>query len=79
MQIKDGTAYITDAGMCGPEDSVLGREAGAVLKKFYLGMPVRFPVAGFPVVAQGVLLDVDKESGKALNAVRWEKHVSSLV
>ncbi len=78
LSVAEGTAYITDVGMCGPEDSILGRKPEAVLRKFHLGIPVRFPVGGFPVVIQGVLVDVDKANGRAINAERWEKHVPSV-
>ncbi len=76
LSIDEGTAYMTDVGMCGPKHSILGREPDAVLKKFHLGIPVRFPVAKFPVIVQGVLVDVNKENGEAVKAVRWEKNVS---
>lgn len=62
-----GTAYITDLGMTGPIDSVIGRELAPVLKKFTTGMPSKFDVAKGPAVLQGVLIDIDRASGKALS------------
>jgi 2',3'-cyclic-nucleotide 2'-phosphodiesterase len=49
-----GTAYITDLGMTGPSDSVLGRALGPVMKKFMTGMPAKFDIAEGPTVAEGV-------------------------
>lgn len=60
-----GTAYLTDAGMCGPDDSVLGREVDSVLWRFRTGMPTRFPIAKGPVRLCGVMVDVDAETGHA--------------
>jgi len=65
-----GTAYLTDAGMCGPEDSVLGRDIESVLWRFRTGMPTRFPIAKGPVRLCGVLLDVDQETGRAIEITR---------
>src|SRR5439155_10788762 len=43
--LPKGTAYISDAGMCGPHDSVLGRDVEAVIKRFVTGMPQKLEVA----------------------------------
>ena len=61
-----GTAYLTDAGMCGPDDSVLGREIDSVLWRFRTGMPTRFPIAKGPVRLCGAIVDVELKTGKAL-------------
>lgn len=58
--LPGGTAYITDLGMTGPSDSVIGREPEPVLHKFITGMPRRFEVASGPAVLQGVMIDVDR-------------------
>ena len=65
-----GTAYLTDAGMCGPDDSVLGRDIESVLWRFRTGMPTRFPIAKGPVRLSGVVVDVDAETGMALKIKR---------
>ena len=57
--LKDGTAYITDLGMTGPTNSVIGTEAEAVIEKFRTKMPVRFRVAEGDVEAQGALFTLD--------------------
>jgi 2',3'-cyclic-nucleotide 2'-phosphodiesterase len=61
-----GTGYLTDAGMCGPEESVLGRSIESVVWRFKSSMPTRFPVAKGPVRLCGVIVDVDAESGRCL-------------
>jgi metallophosphoesterase (TIGR00282 family) len=63
--LPGGTAYITDVGMCGPTESVIGVKKELVLRRFLTHMPVKFEVAGGPVVVQGALVDVDPESGRA--------------
>jgi metallophosphoesterase (TIGR00282 family) len=67
--LPDGTAYITDAGMCGPSDSVIGVDKKAVLRRFLTQMPVKFDVAPGPAVLQGVIIEVDADSGRA-SAIR---------
>ena len=62
---EKGTAYITDLGMTGPKDSILGREVEPVLKKFITGVPHRFDVAKKDPVLEGVIIDVNMHSGKA--------------
>lgn len=59
-----GTGYLTDAGMCGPEESILGRSIESVVWRFKSGMPTRFPVAKGPVRLCGVIVDVDVETGR---------------
>ncbi|MEO0510645.1 MAG: TIGR00282 family metallophosphoesterase [Verrucomicrobiota bacterium] len=63
--LPEGTAYLTDAGMCGPYDSVLGREKSEVIATFRDGMKRRFPVADKDVRISGCLIDVDPGSGLA--------------
>src|SRR5438445_7013344 len=57
-----GTAYITDVGMTGPHDSVIGMEKTPILRRFLDGLPARFEVGSGNVQMNTVLLDVD-ESG----------------
>jgi 2',3'-cyclic-nucleotide 2'-phosphodiesterase len=66
--LPKGTAYISDVGMCGPHDSVLGRDVSAVVKRFLIQMPQRLEVASGDVVLCGVLLDIDDSVGHA-NAI----------
>lgn len=65
-----GTAYITDLGMTGPYDSVIGVEKEIILKRFTTGMPSRFETAkGDPRFA-AALIDVDEQSGRARSIER---------
>jgi calcineurin-like phosphoesterase len=59
-----GTAFITDAGMTGPHESVIGVEADLAIKRMRTGMPVRFTTAQGGVRIEGVLVDCD-DSGRA--------------
>jgi len=68
-----GTAYLSDAGMCGPEESVLGRSIESVVWRFRTGLPTRFPVAKGPVRLCGLVVDVDPGSGRALAARRFNE------
>ena len=61
-----GTGYLTDAGMCGPDESVLGRSIESVVWRFKSGMPTRFPIAKGPVRLCGVIVEVDLENGACL-------------
>jgi 2',3'-cyclic-nucleotide 2'-phosphodiesterase len=63
--LPKGTAYLTDAGMCGPHDSVLGRDVSAVLRKFLTQMPQKLEVATGNVILCGVIVDVNEETGLA--------------
>ena len=65
-----GTGYLTDAGMCGPEDSVLGRSVESVVWRFKTGLPTRFPVAKGPVRLCGAIVDVDPATGTCLSVRR---------
>jgi hypothetical protein len=61
-----GTAFLCDAGMCGPCESILGREIGPIIERFLTSRPSTFPVARGPVKVQGALLDIDETTGRAL-------------
>lgn len=68
-----GTGYLTDAGMCGPEESILGRCVESVVWRFKSSMPTRFPVAKGPVRLCGVTIDADLASGKCLKIERFSE------
>ncbi len=63
--LPGGTAFLCDAGMCGPVDSILGREAEPVITKFLNAMPSRFPVARGMSQACGVVVEIDPSTGRA--------------
>lgn len=64
--LPNGTAYITDAGMCGPVQSVLGIEPELTIRKFKTNLPVKFENAGGEYALNGVLIEIDEKSGKAI-------------
>lgn len=72
--LPGGTAFLTDAGMCGPTESVIGARPTAVVERFVTRLPGGFPVASGPAVVQGVIVDLDCSTGKAL-AVRRVREV----
>ncbi|MGA9172769.1 MAG: TIGR00282 family metallophosphoesterase, partial [Thermoactinomyces sp.] len=63
--LPKGTGYLTDVGMVGPADGVIGMEKSAVIKRFLTQMPVRFEVAKGQARFNAVLIDLDKQSKKA--------------
>lgn len=65
-----GTAYITDVGMTGPVDSIIGVKKEQVLHRFLLNTPVKFEVADGPAVVCAVVLEIDTQTGKALSIKR---------
>ena len=68
--LPGGTAYITDMGMSGPYDSVIGIEKETVIKKFLDQMPARFEVASGDVRLCAVLIEADPETGHASSIQR---------
>lgn len=63
--LPGGTAYITDVGMTGPEDSIIGVKPERVLQKFVTGLPARFEAAEGPAALHAVVLDLDEATGQA--------------
>jgi 2',3'-cyclic-nucleotide 2'-phosphodiesterase len=73
QKIRNGfTAYITDVGMTGSCDSVLGRRKEDILERLLTNMPVRFNLAKGDVRIQGIILDIDPETGRAISIERVE-------
>jgi hypothetical protein len=68
-----GTAYLTDAGMCGPYDSVIGRNVDNVLERFLTNLPVRFEVADKNIKLSGAVVDIDEKTGRANSITRVQK------
>ncbi|MEI6563995.1 MAG: TIGR00282 family metallophosphoesterase [bacterium] len=64
------TAYLTDLGMTGPKDSIIGRDYASVMNRFLTGMPSKFEIAEGNVALEGALLDVDEATGRARKIVR---------
>jgi metallophosphoesterase (TIGR00282 family) len=68
--LPQGTAYITDMGMTGPYESIIGMERQSVIKKFLDQLPTRFEVATGDVRLCGVLLEIDATTGRASSILR---------
>ena len=68
--LPKGTAYLTDLGMTGPYDSVLGRKVEDVLKKFLTQMPMRYEVATDDPKLCGAIIDIDVHNGGKATAIR---------
>ncbi|MBU0548089.1 MAG: TIGR00282 family metallophosphoesterase [Candidatus Omnitrophica bacterium] len=71
--LPKGTAYISDAGMTGPYDSVIGRRVEDVLTRFLSSIPVRFEVAEGNIQLHGVLVEIDEATGKANSISRVQR------
>jgi hypothetical protein len=68
--LPNGTAYLTDAGMTGPHDSIIGMEREPSLARFLNGMPSRFePASGNPRL-NGLIVDADDKTGRATAITR---------
>ncbi len=65
-----GTAFLCDAGFTGPHDGVLGRDWEPVVERFLTSQPRRFPVAKDRILLQGVVIEIDGETGKATGIKR---------
>ena len=69
--LPKGTAYITDLGMCGSYESVLGREIQDVVHSIRSGMPRKLEVANKNVMLNGIILYIDTSSGLATKITRF--------
>ena len=67
--LPQGTAYITDVGMTGPHDSVIGRKKEQILTRFLTQLPTRFEMADEDVQLNGALIEIDDNTGRA-NAIK---------
>ncbi len=71
--LPGGTAYVTDIGMVGGADSVLGRAIDPVLRRFSTGLPARFKVVDENIEVNGVVIEYDSQTGKALSIERFTR------
>src|SRR5205823_553754 len=65
-----GTAFLCDAGMCGPVNSIIGRAVEPIVERFISNLPAQFPVANGEVRLRGALLEIDETTGRALRISR---------
>ncbi len=68
--LPQGTGYITDVGMCGVKDSVLGVQSDIIVKKYYDSMPAYFNAASGECMINGIVIDVENSTGKCLDIKR---------
>ncbi|HEX8312361.1 MAG TPA: TIGR00282 family metallophosphoesterase [Chthoniobacteraceae bacterium] len=68
-----GTAFLCDAGMCGPVESCLGREIYPIVQRFLTNRPILYPVAKGPVKLHGAIIEIDEQTGKALHIERFAR------
>jgi metallophosphoesterase (TIGR00282 family) len=68
-----GTAFLCDAGMCGPVNSILGRAIEPILNRFISNLPSSFPVAAGEVRLRGALIEIDETTGRALRITRVDE------
>ena len=76
--LSDGTAYITDVGMTGPHDSVIGVKKQAALSRFLSGMPARFETATDDPRLNGVVITADSTTGRATDIERISLSVQDI-
>ncbi len=68
-----GTAFMCDAGMCGPVNSILGRAVEPIVTRFLSNLPAQFPVADGEVRLRGALVEIDEKTGRAKRIVRVDE------
>jgi calcineurin-like phosphoesterase len=71
--LPGGTAFLCDAGMCGPVNSILGRTVEPILNRFVNNMPASFPVAPGEVRLHGALVEIDEKTGRAQKITRVDE------
>jgi len=71
--LPGGTAFLCDAGMCGPVNSILGRAIEPIMNRFVSNMPAPFPVAAGEVRLHGALIEIDEKSGCAARIMRIDE------
>src|SRR3989339_495068 len=73
--LPSGTAYITDAGMTGPRDGIIGMDRDIIIKKYLTAIPHRFSVAAGPAMLNACVIDIDTDTGAStgIRIIRIEK------
>jgi len=72
--LPQGTAYVTDIGMTGPMNSIIGDEIESVLQRFLTGMPHRLSVGKGKPIFNAIMVEVAEDSGRAMNIERYPGH-----
>ena len=73
--LPKGTGFVTDLGMTGPHNSIIGSSVETVIEKFLTQIPQRGNVPSGPVMMNSVVIDVDRETGKAKSIERIDRMV----
>lgn len=68
--LPNGTAYLTDVGMCGPYDGVIGTRKDLVIQKQRTGLPVKFDIQEGDAQLSACIIEINEETGKAINIKR---------
>jgi metallophosphoesterase (TIGR00282 family) len=76
--LPGGTAYVTDIGMTGPTDSIIGDDVDAVIQRFLTQMPHHLTVGKGKPVLNAVIVEVDEKSGKAISIERIHREMGEL-
>jgi metallophosphoesterase (TIGR00282 family) len=76
--LPDGTAYITDVGMVGPRDSVIGVKKEQVIDRFLYAIPQRLEVEGGPAIVDAVLITINDETGRAEEIRRMREEIEEV-
>ena len=71
--LPNGTAYVTDVGMVGPADSVIGVDTESAIRSFLTSMPHRFFMGEGPAIFDAVMVEVDEATGKAVSIQRIQR------
>jgi len=77
--LPGGTAFISDLGMCGSQDGVIGMDARVALQRFLTGLPLAYEVAAGEPVLHGIVCEFDPRSGKAISIERIREQVHESV
>jgi calcineurin-like phosphoesterase len=73
--LPGGTAFVTDVGMCGPWDSIIGVKKELVLERFLTSRPIPFEPGKRDVWLQGAIVDIDEETGLARSIARVQERL----
>ncbi len=77
--LPKGTAYLTDVGMTGPYDSVIGRNKDKIIERFLTGMPTRFELGTEKIELHAALIEIDETTGKAIKIERVKEKLPGVV
>lgn len=75
--LPQNTAYITDLGMTGPYDSVIGQDKESIIRRYLMSMPLKHHVASGDVQLNGVIVEVDEGTGKAVAIERVRRALAA--